>query len=128
MKKLILILLLVTVILAGCTASNTTTNSGDNNPPVVGETKTFTMTAKMFEFVPGTITVNEGDTVVLNITSEDVEHGISIPQFGVSETLPVGEMVTVQFVADEAGTYTFFCNVFCGSGHQSMKGTLVVNP
>lgn len=90
------------------------------------EVKSFTMTAKRWEFVPSTITVNEGDTVRLVVTSTDVEHGIALPQFGVNETLPPNQTVTVQFVADKAGTYTFFCNVFCGSGHGSMKGTLVV--
>lgn len=84
------------------------------------------MTAKQWEFVPGTVTVNKGDTVILHITSTDVAHGIGMPQFGVSEDLPPGETVTVTFVADKEGTYTFFCNVYCGSGHREMKGTLVV--
>jgi len=90
------------------------------------EVKTFNMTARQWEFEPETITVNEGDTVVLNITSEDVAHGFAISQFGVNERLEPGQTTTVEFTADKAGTYTFFCSVFCGSGHSGMKGTLVV--
>lgn len=90
------------------------------------EIKEFSMMADEFEFSPRTIIVNEGDTVILHIESLDVEHGIAIPQFGVSQTLPVGEIVSVEFVADKAGTYTFFCNVYCGADHRSMKGTLIV--
>ena len=91
------------------------------------ETKEFTMTASDFKFSPEVIEVNEGDTVILHITSTDTDHGFSIPEFGVSQDLPINEQKTIQFVADKKGTYTFFCNVFCGSGHRSMKGSLVVN-
>ncbi len=84
------------------------------------------MTAKQWEFVPARIVVNEGDTVVLTITSEDVDHGFSLPTFGVNATLEAGKAVTVKFVANKKGTFTFSCSVFCGSGHSHMSGTLVV--
>jgi cytochrome c oxidase subunit 2 len=94
--------------------------------PAVQEVKTFDITAKQWEFDPATITVNEGDRVRLTVTSTDVEHGIAIPDFGVSEKLHPNEPVTVEFVADKKGTFRFFCNVFCGSGHGGMRGNLVV--
>ena len=46
--------------------------------------------------------------------------------FNVSEMLEPGKTVSVEFVADKQGTFSFFCNVFCGSGHGNMKGTLIV--
>lgn len=95
----------------------------EDNEALVQE---FTLTAKQFEFSPSTITVNEGDTVRLTITSQDVTHGFSIPDFGINETLKAGETVEVEFVADKAGTYSFACSIVCGSGHSGMKGTLVV--
>lgn len=88
--------------------------------------KSFNMTAKQWEFVPSTITVNKGDTVRLSITSTDVDHGFALSQFGVSANLQPGKTVQVEFVADKKGTFSFFCNVFCGSGHGSMRGSLVV--
>jgi len=88
--------------------------------------KEFDVTAKQFEFVPGVITVNEGDTVRLNVTSVDVAHGISIPEFGVNERIEVGQTAIVEFVADQKGTFTMHCSVFCGTGHGLMKGTLIV--
>ena len=90
------------------------------------EKKYLDMTLKEWELVPSSITVNTGDTVVLTLTSPDVDHGLSIPQFGVSQFVGAGETVTVTFVADKAGSYTMFCNVQCGQGHGRMKGTLVV--
>ena len=82
--------------------------------------------AKKWEFDPAIITVKEGDRVRLSIKSIDVSHGIAIPDFDVSQTLEPGKTELVEFTADKKGTYTFFCSVFCGSGHRSMKGTLVV--
>lgn len=89
-------------------------------------TKSFSMTAQQWDFAPSTITVSEGDTVNLSIKSIDVDHGFAISEFGVNTTLKAGTTTNVSFVADTAGTYTFFCSVFCGSGHGSMTGTLVV--
>ena len=88
--------------------------------------KEFKMTAKKWEFVPDTITVNEGDTVKLEIESIDVTHGFGLSAFGINENLKSGETVEVEFVADKKGEFTFICSVFCGSGHGAMKGTLVV--
>jgi heme/copper-type cytochrome/quinol oxidase subunit 2 len=91
-----------------------------------GDIKEFTMTAKKWDFTPSTITVNEGDTVKLTITSTDVTHGFSLSEFNINERLEPNQPVDVEFVADKAGTFTFRCNVPCGSGHSAMKGTLVV--
>ncbi|MBU0727730.1 cupredoxin domain-containing protein [Patescibacteria group bacterium] len=88
--------------------------------------QTFVMTAEKYKFTPSTITVNEGDLVELTISSTDVEHGFSLPDFGVKEDLPVGKAVTVIFTADKKGTFEFRCSVLCGSGHGDMKGTLIV--
>lgn len=88
--------------------------------------KSFDLTARQWTFTPDTITVQQGDTVHFTITSEDVAHGFFLPEFNVSETLSPGQVTEAEFVADQKGTFTFSCNVFCGSGHSQMNGTLVV--
>ena len=90
------------------------------------ETKEFDIVARQWNFNPDTITVNEGDTVILNINSIDVNHGFAIKEFGVSESLNPGNTVRVEFIADRKGSFSFFCNVQCGSGHTRMRGTLIV--
>ena len=32
----------------------------------------------------------------------------------------------VEFTADKAGTFNFYCNNYCGQGHPDMSGVLVV--
>lgn len=112
--------------------------SGEVKPEVKVETKTevkaevkpavksFTITAKSWEFSPSTITVKKGDTVRLTIKSVDVEHGFFLPAFNVNADLQPGKTATVEFVADKAGTFSFKCNVLCGEGHGGMNGKLVV--
>jgi cytochrome c oxidase subunit 2 len=88
--------------------------------------KEFTVVAKRFAFEPATLRVNTGDTVRVQITSADTDHGFSIAEFGVDETIPAGKTVTVEFVADKQGTFTTQCSLFCGTGHPDMQGTLIV--
>lgn len=91
------------------------------------QTVTFDVTASQFSFTPSTLTVRKGDTVVINLSTVDVPHGFAVTDFNfsLSATTP-GQVVSGSFVPDQAGTFTFFCNVSCGTGHSSMKGTLVV--
>ena len=84
------------------------------------------MTAEKYDFKPDTVTVKRGDRVRLVITSRDRDHGIKIAAFQVDQKLPKGEPVTVEFTADQSGTFPFECSVFCGLGHKKMKGKLVV--
>lgn len=95
--------------------------------PAAAQIREFTLTAKNWEFEPSTIEVNKNDRVVLTIISEDVKHGFAIDDFGVAVTLEPDKTVTTEFVADKAGTYDFYCSVYCGSGHRDMVGKLVVN-
>jgi len=73
-----------------------------------------------------TITVRKGDTIILRIKSLDVPHGFALEEFGVNVFNPPGETVEVKFVASQTGSFTFFCTVFCGTGHPNHKGTLIV--
>ena len=122
MNKTLIIIIFSTLFLYGCSSGSTEQVTVQET----GEVKEFSMTAKQFEFTPNSIEVNQGDKVKIKIKSVDVEHGIAIPEFGVSKTFTPGEEVTVEFIADKKGEYTFFCNVFCGQGHRQMRGTLIV--
>jgi cytochrome c oxidase subunit 2 len=90
------------------------------------QTREFTITAAQWSFTPAVITVKEGDRVKFTITSVDVTHGFSIPEFNVNVQLVPNQSKTVEFVADKKGAYSFFCTVFCGAGHADMRGQLIV--
>ncbi len=87
----------------------------------------FSMIAKKWQFDPSTINVKQGDKIRLKIKSIDVTHGFSLLDFNINENLEPGKEVVVEFIADKKGEFSFFCSVFCGSGHSGMKGKLIVN-
>ena len=134
MKKYSLVLIiamLAVLFVSGCvqepTGNTGTTSAGNETGQVpTGEVKEFEVIAKQFEFLPNTITVKQGDTVKLSITSADVTHGFAINDFGINETIEPGKTTNIEFVANKKGTFNFYCSIPCGTGHGTMKGQLIV--
>ncbi len=122
----VLIAIALVVLGSGCTGGKA--QPAQSEPPSgKGVVKEFNVTAVQYEFLPGEIVVNKDDRVILHIKSADVTHGFAILDYDISEMLNPGEEVTVDFVADKAGEFTFFCSVPCGTGHSGMQGKLIVN-
>jgi cytochrome c oxidase subunit 2 len=84
------------------------------------------MTSKQWEYDPSEIRVKEGQQILLRIKSTDVPHGFVIEEYRINAFLTPGEVVEVKFIANKAGEYIYFCNVFCGTGHPNHKGKLIV--
>ncbi|MFH0836941.1 MAG: cupredoxin domain-containing protein [Candidatus Aenigmatarchaeota archaeon] len=97
-----------------------TMGSITGNVSDVKQTKEFNIKAFQFGYEPNTITVNNGDVVKINIENTDVPHGIRIPDFNVK-----GEN-SVEFTVNKTGEFKWYCTIFCGDGHRSMNGTLIV--
>lgn len=91
-----------------------------------GSEKVIQVKAKKFEFNPGEITVKKGERVVLELTSEDRKHGFKLPDFGVRAEVAPGTVSRIVITPDKTGKFAFSCDVFCGSGHEDMSGTLIV--
>ena len=93
----------------------------------VEEVRTIDVIASRFKFEPSIITVAQGDRIRLRLHSADRDHRFAIKGFRVKALIPkTGTAVTVEFVADRAGTFEFTCAEYCGTGHGAMKGKLVV--
>ena len=84
------------------------------------------ITAKRFEYSPKEITVKKGVPVVLQFTSLDRLHGFNCPGLKLRLDIRPGKVNTLRFTPDKAGTFPFHCDNFCGSGHEGMKGTIIV--
>src|SRR5262245_23165030 len=84
------------------------------------------ISASTFEFKPSEITVKKGVPVTLELVSQDRHHGFKLPEFHLQADIKPGIVEKLRFVPDKAGTFTFFCDVFCGEGHEDMSGTLKV--
>ena len=84
------------------------------------------MTLRKYEFSPGSLRVRKGERVKLVITAADHDHGFKLDDFDITQKIPKGTTVVVEFTADKVGTFQFRCSNVCGIGHRGMKGTLVV--
>ena len=86
------------------------------------------VSAKKFEFEPSTIELKVGEPVVLEVTTLDRKHGMKSPELGIDAVIVPGKPTLVHLRPLEAGTFSFHCSVFCGSGHEDMTGQIVVSP
>jgi cytochrome c oxidase subunit 2 len=53
-------------------------------------------------------------------------HGFNCPDLGVRADIKPGEITKVRIVPDRVGSFTFFCDIFCGEGHEDMNGKIIV--
>lgn len=105
-----------------------TTGAADPSGTVVDGTRVVQVKARQFEFDPATIVVRQGESVRLEVTSQDVTHGLSIEGYDINEQLPPNETVAIEFTAGEPGAHHMHCSVYCGEGHEDMHGELRVLP
>jgi len=109
------------------TPSNTNTDD-ENMEKDDGEsmTKAIEISAVNFSFSMDEIRIKKGDTVTINFASKDGFHDWTIDEFNASaERVNTGDSTSVTFVADQAGTFEYYCSV---GSHRNlgMKGNLIV--
>jgi cytochrome c oxidase subunit 2 len=83
-------------------------------------TRTVEVHAKRFAFSPAEITVKNGETIKLLLTSDDVTHSLLIPDLNVNETIKKGHRTEVTITPTRTGDFKGKCGHFCGTGHGSM--------
>ena len=88
--------------------------------------KVIKIMARRFTYSPNRLDLKLGVPVVLELTTADVLMGFSAPDFEVRADIVPGKVAKVRLVPDKVGTFTFLCDIFCGSGHESMNGTIAV--
>ncbi len=82
--------------------------------------------AKRFEFIPSEITLMKDVPVVLELTSLDVKHGFNCPGLGLRADIYPGKTTNIRFTPKKTGSFTFYCDVYCGERHEDMTGVLMV--
>ncbi len=83
--------------------------------------------ARRFTFNPAEIHLKKGVPAVLELTSLDVMMGIDVPDIGVRSDILPGAVSRLRFTPQKAGDFPFHCDIFCGSGHESMAGVIKVS-
>jgi cytochrome c oxidase subunit 2 len=88
--------------------------------------KVIEIEASQFQFTPGTIRVQPGDKITINLTAVDVAHGVYLDGYNLEMYADPGQTDSLTFTANQEGTFRFRCSVSCGSLHPFMIGKIQV--
>jgi cytochrome c oxidase subunit 2 len=112
------------LLLSACGSSN----SDEPIPAADSTLPVIEVTAQRWSFVPDTLQLKVGVPVIIELSSLDVHHGFNLPVFNVRADAMPQAKTRVRINPDQAGTFTFRCDYYCGSGHEEMQGQVVVDP
>ena len=99
----------------------------DNGIPVVRpepNSDVFVM-SQMWRWSPVLI-LQKDESYNLHISSKDVMHGFSLQPVNMNFQIYPGYDYVLKFKPTETGEYKVICNEFCGIGHHTMIGKIVV--
>lgn len=90
------------------------------------------MTAVRSWFTPDWFTVPQGWTVRITLVNVeeaiDLTHGFAMEGYDVALAIDPGQVRNIEFVADKAGLYWYYCIWFCSELHLEMRGRMIVVP
>jgi plastocyanin len=86
----------------------------------------FTLDSFSYGYSEAELRVKKGDTVTIILTNSGGFHDWVVDEFAAAtEKISTGDTTTVTFVADEAGTFEYYCSVG-NHRQQGMVGNLIV--
>jgi heme/copper-type cytochrome/quinol oxidase subunit 2 len=75
------------------------------------------------------IHVTQDDLVRVTLTSNDIPHSFTLPDYRIQKRVEPGRDVTFEFRAEKTGRFEFFCSLSTDSCRErGMVGTLIVSP
>ncbi len=101
-------------------------NAGSAGAAAEPAEQVIKITSKKFDYLPNQITLKKDVPVILELTAADVVMGFNAPDLGVRADIVPGKITRVRVVPGKTGSFVFFCDIFCGSGHEDMAGTITV--
>jgi cytochrome c oxidase subunit 2 len=81
--------------------------------------------AQMWRYTP-ILKLKEGQTYRLHVSSPDLQHGFSLQPMNMNFQVLPGYDHVLTITPTSTGTFPIVCNEFCGIGHHSMTGRLIV--
>lgn len=83
--------------------------------------------AQMWSFEPDELYFPVGSEVDFYLSSKDVVHGFHIAEKGINMMAVPGGINKMTATFNKPGIYNIVCHEYCGSGHQHMRGEIIVN-
>jgi cytochrome c oxidase subunit II len=90
------------------------------------EPRVVKLQVKKFEYIPPSITLKKGEPVIIELTTLDRLHGFVVQDLKLHADVPPNKTVRIPLTPDVVGTHEIACDIFCGTGHEGLRGTIVV--
>lgn len=81
---------------------------------------------RKFAIEPALIHVKRGTDVVLDVSTQDVQHGFQVPELGINEPIQPGRPAEIPLDTSHNGEFKVECSIICGPGHNDMQAKIVV--
>ena len=92
-----------------------------------GQVREITISGDQYAFSPARIEVQKDDLVQIKFSAKDIAHSFTVDvPYRISKRAGAGQSVVFEFRADEAGRFTYYCNLTQDDRCKQMKGELVV--
>jgi len=101
-------------------------DAANNGAEVKAAPRVIRIEARKFAYTPKLIEVNAFEPIVLELEAIDFAHGFNVPGLKLRADLVPGQIIHVEVAGAAAGSYPFFCDNFCGGGHEDMGGKIIV--
>ena len=79
-----------------------------------------------YAFAPRRIDVQKDDLVKVTFRAGDIAHSFTIDAYRIAKRAAAGQTVVFEFRADQAGTFSYYCNLSQDEKCRQMKGEIVV--
>ena len=126
------------VLAAGLVALGAALLSGSFQGPLVPGTayaqdqaparRDFHVTARKYTYAPARLEVSQDDLVKITLHSDDIPHTFTVDAYRIDKRVGAAQTVTIEFRADQAGTFPIYCKLRQDEKCREMRGVLVVRP
>ena len=84
------------------------------------------LAAQTFQWTP-ILRLQKGKEYILHLSSLDVNHGFSLYPININFQVVPGYDYGLRVTPNAAGDFRIICNEFCGIGHHTMVGRVIVD-
>jgi cytochrome c oxidase subunit 2 len=81
---------------------------------------------KKYEIQPAEIRVKRHESIQLEVSTLDVQHGFDVPDLNISEPVQPGRPAVFSLATERSGTFTIECGIICGPMHDEMRGRIII--
>ncbi len=92
------------------------------HPPAGGDAY---IVARMWSWQP-VLELEKGKTYRVHLSSLDLQHGFSLYPLNINFMVIPGQDYVITMTPTSSGEFSILCNEYCGMGHHTMVGKLIV--